>query len=97
MLESQIECRLKQKLEKHGFKLYKLTCPGKAGVMDRMILRPERRPGPPVFVECKRPGETPRPLQLAVGTDWLRRGVDVRRYVSTYEEVDALVAELVAE
>lgn len=97
MLESAVEKRLKARLEGLGFKVLKLSCPGTAGAMDRMILRPKHAPGPPVFVEVKRPGQRPRPLQLATAMDWKDRGADVRRYVSTFDDVDALLATLLAE
>jgi hypothetical protein len=40
----------------------KLSCPGTAGMPDRLVLLPGGKAG---FVEVKRPGETPRPLQVA--------------------------------
>lgn len=97
MLESVVESHLKRSLEKHGFKVLKLTCPGTSGVMDRIILRPKYQPGPPIFVECKRPGKDLRPLQAAVGNDWRARGADVRTRVTTIEEVNTFVLRLLAE
>lgn len=97
MLESAVERHLKRTLERHGFEVIKLTCPGNNGVMDRMILRPKYQPGPPIFVECKRPTKDLRPLQRAVGNAWRARGVDVRERVTTIAEVNALVMRLLAE
>lgn len=97
MIEAQVEKRLKRELEFHGFKVLKLTTSGNSGVMDRMILRPKWSPGPPMFVEVKKPGEKPRRLQEEVAIDWHVRGALVLPYVSTYEEVDALVDKLVKQ
>lgn len=96
MRESVVEDRLKV-LERHGFKVLKLRTPGYSGVMDRMILWPTYAPRPPSFVELKRPGKEPRPLQVAVANDWKRRGCDVREYCDTIDKVDALVARLLVE
>jgi hypothetical protein len=94
--EKVVEARLKR-LERHGFAVYKLRTPGRSGVMDRMILWPKYAPRPPTFVELKRPGEEPRPLQVAVAEDWRARGCDVRQYCDTIEKVDALIEKLVEE
>lgn len=91
MLEAAVEGRLKRYLEKVGFKVLKLTTPGTMGVPDRMILRPKWSPGPPWFVELKRPGKAERPLQDAVRDDWRKRGVLVLDMCDSYEKVDALI------
>jgi hypothetical protein len=96
MLEAQVEDRLGV-LRKYGFLVLKCRTPGYSGPMDRLILRPVYAPGPPVFVEVKRPGGKPRRLQVEVDKNWRRRGVDVREYVDTYEKVDALVRVLLTE
>lgn len=96
MKEAVVEGRLKV-LERHGFAVYKLTTPGRTGVMDRMILWPKYAPRPPTFVEIKRPGEKPRPLQVAVACDWRARGCDVREFVDSPEAVAALVGRLLLE
>jgi hypothetical protein len=96
MLEGVVEQRLKR-LERYGFAVYKLRTPGKSGVMDRMILWPKYAPRPPSFLEVKRPGEVPRPLQVAVANDWKARGCDVRDYCDSVEAIDALCDQLVAE
>jgi hypothetical protein len=96
MKEAIVEARLKR-LEGHGFAVYKLRTPGKNGVMDRMILWPTYAPRPPSFVELKRPGEEPRPLQVAVADNWRARGCDVRTYCDTIEKVDTLCDSLICE
>lgn len=97
MLESKVENYLVRQLTQHGFSVPKLVCPGMSGVMDRLILRPKYNPGPPSVVEVKRPGETPRPLQLARADDWRQRGITVHDPVSTFAEVDELVMRLLTE
>lgn len=96
MLEKPVEERLK-KLHDHGFRVLKLRTPGTNGIMDRMIFWPKYAPHPPTFVEIKRPGKEPRPLQYAMADDMRARGCDVREYCDTYEKVDALVAQLLKE
>lgn len=87
MKEDKVERALVDGLEPYGFKVYKLTTPGRSGVMDRMILWPKWSPAPPSFVELKRPGKEPRALQAAVADDWLCRGADVREYCDTHKKV----------
>lgn len=73
--EGKIEDRLVTELGKWGMQVVKLTCPGTAGVPDRMILRPTWSPGPPWFVECKAPGKSERRLQELVRDNWRARGM----------------------
>jgi len=97
MREKPVEERLKDRLEKYGFKVIKLTCPGYAGVPDRMILRPKWAPGTPYFVECKRPGKTERRLQELVRDEWRARGCTVLDVCDSYERVEAIVYQLNTE
>lgn len=60
MLEKQLEQQLKTAVEQHGGLCWKFTSPGTAGVPDRIIILPGGHIG---FVELKRPGAKPRPLQ----------------------------------
>lgn len=60
MREKEIEQKLRIAVRKHdGFAL-KLSCPGFAGMPDRLLLFHGGRLG---FVEVKRPGQIPRLLQ----------------------------------
>lgn len=61
--EKDIEARLKREVEKQGGWCLKFVSPGRAGVPDRLILLPGGRV---LFVELKRWGEKPRPLQERV-------------------------------
>jgi len=96
MKEAVVEAALKR-LERSGFAVYKLRTPGKNGVMDRMILWPTYAPRPSSFVELKRPGEEPRPLQAAVADNWRARGCDVREYCDTVDKVNTLVDSMICE
>lgn len=91
MYETVIERQLKSKLESRGFKVLKLYTPGETGAMDRIILRPKYWPGEPMFVELKRPGKHPRPLQEAKAADWRARGVKVLAPINSLEKVNELV------
>lgn len=96
MLEKEVEKRLSV-LKSTGFEVLKLKTPGHNGVPDRLILRPRYCPGPPSFVEIKRPGKSERALQAAVRDDWRTRGVIVHPMCDTIEKVDQLVADLMRE
>lgn len=94
MREAPIEQRLKERLERHGFSVVKLTCPGTNGVPDRMILRPTWSPGPPWFVECKAPKKTERRLQGIIRDQWRGRGMLVLDRCDCYDRVDQIVDDL---
>lgn len=59
--ESTIEKHLVSEVKKAGGMAYKFVSPGRRSVPDRLVLLPGGRV---VFVECKAPGEKPRPEQL---------------------------------
>jgi len=59
--ESTIEKHLVAEVKKAGGMAYKFVSPGRRSVPDRLVLLPGGRA---VFVECKAPGEKPRPDQL---------------------------------
>ncbi|WP_129544343.1 VRR-NUC domain-containing protein [Serratia sp. 1D1416] len=59
--ESSVEQYLRAEVKKAGGIAYKFVSPGIRGVPDRLVLLPGGRA---VFVECKAPGEKPRPDQL---------------------------------
>ncbi|KMV67432.1 nuclease [bacteria symbiont BFo2 of Frankliniella occidentalis] len=59
--ESTIEKHLVAEVKKAGGIAYKFVSPGRRSVPDRLVLLPGGRA---VFVECKAPGEKPRPEQL---------------------------------
>ncbi|MDX7988634.1 VRR-NUC domain-containing protein [Xenorhabdus sp. 12] len=59
--EDVIEKHLVNEVKKAGGIAYKFVSPGRRGVPDRIVVLPNGRV---VFVECKAPGEKPRPDQL---------------------------------
>jgi hypothetical protein len=62
MREKTIEKKLVQAVKEAGGMAPKLSCPGMVGMPDRIVLLPM---GNVAFVEVKRPGGKPRPLQVA--------------------------------
>lgn len=62
MKEKAIEQKLTKKVKAINGLCLKLTCPGFVGMPDRLVLLPEGKIG---FVEVKRPGKKPRPIQLS--------------------------------
>jgi len=59
--ESSVEKDIVFYAESIGFDQRKCTSPGRRGTPDRMFISPRGRV---CFIEVKRPGETPEPLQL---------------------------------
>jgi hypothetical protein len=59
--EAYVETYLVKQTKRLGGKAIKLTCPGAAGIPDRLILLPGGRL---CFCETKAPDEKARPLQL---------------------------------
>lgn len=62
MKEKLIEQKLVKEIKTLKGLCLKLSCPGFAGMPDRLILLPKGRIG---FVEVKKKGEKPRPLQVS--------------------------------
>lgn len=60
MKESELEARIRNYARNKGCLCWKFTSPGNPGVPDRIIISPN---GAVLFMEIKRPGEKPRPLQ----------------------------------
>ena len=60
MRERDIEKKLTKAVKDQGGMCPKLISPGMDGMPDRLVLMPQARIG---FVEVKRPGARPRPLQ----------------------------------
>lgn len=91
MLESRVEGKLVREVKRNGGLALKWVCPGVAGVPDRIVLFPGGRI---VFVELKRPGGKPRPLQVRF-LNWLRKmgfNVDI---LDTLEGVDIFIEKYV--
>ncbi len=89
MIESQVERYLHSKVSANYGLCLKFVSPGTAGVPDRIIIHRHRV----LFVELKRPGEKPRPLQQEIARQM--RAAGARVYcISTTDQVDRFVNEL---
>lgn len=86
-LEKDIEEYLVREAKKRGALAYKFTAPGRRSVPDRLILLPD---GHAFFVEVKRPGGKPTPLQLAEHEKLRAQGFHVYM-VDTRQEVDRVL------
>ena len=88
--ENDVEKRPINKIKILGGVTFKFSSPSTKGVPDRIVIYD----GVVAFVEVKRPGEKPRALQRY----WLREleHQNVKAaVVSTFEEVDSFVAEII--
>lgn len=92
MRERTIEGHLKARTEAAGGVCLKVVAIGWAGFPDRVILLPQARIA---FVEVKRPGSRPRPLQ-ETRIQALQRFGFVATWVDSYEGVDRVLAGLLA-
>ena len=86
-LEKDVESYFKKELNRRGCLVMKFVSPGLAGVPDRIVLFPAGRVE---FVELKREGEKPRPLQRGVMRLFAMRDVHVH-VVAGKQEVDRFV------
>lgn len=94
MLESEVEARLRTKVEKIGGKAYKFISDGNRGVPDRLICLPNGRA---IFVETKRPkGGKVSKLQAYRIKELQALGFDAR-VINTYELVDNFIQEITNE
>lgn len=90
MLEREIEAYLVRRVAQRGGKAYKFVSPGNAGVPDRLVVLPG---GKVFFVECKAPGEKPRPLQVAQISKLERLGCRVF-VIDSKERIDEVMGEM---
>ena len=60
MREDELEAKIRDYARSKGCLCWKFVSPGNPGVPDRLIISPS---GAVLFMEVKRLGETPRPLQ----------------------------------
>ncbi|MCO7175545.1 VRR-NUC domain-containing protein [Sporolactobacillus kofuensis] len=89
MREREIETYLREQVKKAGGKAYKFESPGNDGVPDRLVVFPGNRI---YFVELKRPGGKPRPLQVKKISEL--QGFNCRVLViDSKEQVDTFVWE----
>lgn len=71
-LESEIQHKIIKRYEADGYIVVKITLCSKPGFPDLMLLKD----GKASFVEVKRPGEKPRPLQVHRLKELRRAGFD---------------------
>lgn len=89
MIESQVERYLHSKVTANYGMCLKFVSPGTAGVPDRIVIHRGRT----LFVELKRPGEKPRPLQKEIARKMKAAGAMVY-CISTTDQVDRFVNDL---
>lgn len=87
--ENTVENYLVARSAQEGFLCPKFKSASNNGVTDRILVGH----GLVLFVETKRPGEKPRPLQKAVIQNFRNHGADAR-VVDTKTKVDELFDEL---
>jgi hypothetical protein len=88
--ENDVEKRLINKVKSLGGVTFKFSSPSTKGVPDRIVIYD----GVVAFVEVKRPGEKPRALQRYWLKELEHQNVKAA-VVSTFEEVDSFVAEII--
>ena len=83
-LESELERKGNGFAELRGWWTCKFTSPGLRGVPDRIYSRVENGRPRVVFIEWKRPGETPTKQQLRRHQEMREHGLEVH-WVDSYE------------
>lgn len=90
MREKAIEQKLVSEVKKRGGICLKWVAPGFDGVPDRLVFLPFSHLG---MVECKAPGEKPRPLQVSRHKLFKRLGFKV--YVlDAIEDIGGILDEI---
>ena len=90
MKEKNIEKSVCIFIKQCGGVAYKWVSPGRVGVPDRICVMPK---GKVIFIETKRPGEKPRPIQEKVHRDLRKLG----HRVWVIEDISELRRKLEAE
>ena len=88
--EASLEAYLVRKVCDLGGKCCKFVSPGNAGMPDRLIILPG---GVIAFMELKRLGEEPKPLQLKFMRDMRKLG-QLAGWADTEEAVEEFLEEL---
>lgn len=88
-IEKDVETYLKRKVTARGGLCMKFVSPGLSGVPDRIVVLN----GQIVFVEMKKPGGRPRPLQVRVINLLRNQGCQVE-VIDTKEQVERLVEDI---
>lgn len=88
-IEKDVEAYLKRKVTARGGLCMKFVSPGLSGVPDRIVVLN----GQIIFVEMKKPGGRPRPLQVRVINLLRNQGCQVE-VIDTKEQVERLVEDI---
>lgn len=88
--ENHVEGYLERRVRELGGKCLKFTSPGTAGVVDRIVLLPR---GVTAFVETKRLGDEPRPLQAKFIREVKGLG-HICTHLDRREDVDQFLGDL---
>lgn len=73
-LESEIQRRIIQRYQQEGYMVVKLQLTNMSGFPDLMVMKE----GKVFFIEVKRPGEHPRPLQVYRHRQLMEQGFEVK-------------------
>lgn len=93
--ERTVEQYLRRRCGELGLLCLKFTSPGRSGVPDRVLLgRDANGDAITLFIEVKRPGERPRPSQVATIDEMRGHGAHVV-VADSVGAVDALLADYV--
>lgn len=90
MLEKEIEKALLNKVNNHGGLCLKFTSQSMTGIPDRIILLPKGKVG---FVETKRPGGEPRPIQRKRISQFKSLGFKVY-VIDSKDIIDKIISEI---
>ncbi|MBU5677892.1 VRR-NUC domain-containing protein [Alkaliphilus sp. MSJ-5] len=90
MRESRIEKELVNRVKAIGGLAWKFVSPGTSGVPDRIVILPD---GQTIYVELKRPGAKPEPLQLKRHKELRNRGHKVF-VIDSLEGVKSFIQEV---
>ena len=85
MTEQQIQAKLIKNLEKEGYYVLKLSVTNKPGIPD-LIAIPKN--SDVKFIEVKRPGQKPRPLQVYRIKELKDHGVSATWFNGKYYDVE---------
>lgn len=91
MIEREVELYLRNLVKRSGGKAYKFESPGNDGVPDRLVVFPGNRI---YFIELKRPGGKPRPLQVKKINELKSFGCKVG-VIDSKEKVDSFVRNVI--
>ena len=84
MRESDIEAKMRNMIKQHGGLFLKFISPSTRGVPDRIVIK---KPGRVIFVELKREGEKPTPLQRHIHKQLRSFGLEVYVVIGMQEVI----------